>query len=512
IQCENAQQGCSNNPCRLGTCTNLPNGAYFCTCPPSTTGYNCNIVVMPCDLRPCLNNGTCISVSATNYTCICPTSFTGLICQQQIFTCPINNCVGNSTCIADQSGQRCVCPPGRYGTNCEQVSMCYSNPCVYGTCRVSGVNTFQCVCNPGFGGATCEVPIDVCGSSPCLNAGTCINLGNGLFQCTCLPQFTGIDCGQPLCVPGSCVNGATCSIAGNVLQCQCLCGYTGRRCETPIDICSIVLCQNQATSIINSTICQCFCACPSSFTGTLCQTPVSPMNRTYTGQLSVPLTRPGGSSWASIVDCIDQVWNTVNTLLASLIRQAEALQECGAQNSQLVWFQSAGELTQQLVPAIFARGLARDFWTSGLFDSTLNRWQWLLSDNNTRIDIDPTLLAQFNIDSRTGQSLRVTFSQAPAVRLVATSASETYVTVCKLAANRIFLNNLTRVIDLTSQQSGFSNQYVIIYRFNYTIFPNVPSTVSIQQPTLANYAELCGTVSGPSSPVSPYTIDICDYF
>ena len=53
---------------------------------------------------------------------------------------------------------------------------------------------------------------------------------------------------------------------------------------------------------------------------------------------------------------------------------------------------------------------------------------------------------------------------------------------------------------------------MIIYNFNYTVFSNIPSTISIQQPTAAHYAALCGAISSPSTPVDPYVIEICGYF
>lgn len=88
----------------------------------------------------------------------------------------------------------------------------------------------------------------------------------------------------------------------------------------------------------------------------------------------------------------------------------------------------------------------------------MNRWQWLLSNNNTRIDIDPSILTQFGISSSTGQSLRYSFAQLSNRRLVAGSSSETYSTLCKISATRVLLNNQTRVIDLTAQQYGYQNQ------------------------------------------------------
>ena len=102
---------------------------------------------------------------------------------------------------------------------------------------------------------------------------------------------------------------------------------------------------------------------------------------------------------------------------SSLVNQQNALQDCSDKSAQLVWFQSVDELQQQLIPTLLARGLARgnsavlkphlifdrvcplDFWTSGIFNIVLNRWQWLLTNNNTRIDIDPSIINQFGISA-----------------------------------------------------------------------------------------------------------------
>ena len=49
---------------------------------------------------------------------------------------------------------------------------------------------------------------------------------------------------------------------------------------------------------------------------------------------------------------------------ASLVSQMNAIQDCSDKSSQLVWFQSNDELQQQLIPALFARGLARGMCSS----------------------------------------------------------------------------------------------------------------------------------------------------
>ncbi len=164
-----------------------------------------------------------------------------------------------------------------------------------------------------------------------VNGGTCSNLGNGLFVCACPAGFTGHDCSISHCVKESCFNGGTCLIENNSHHCQCSCGFTGKnlhdyfheiefsvdlgsRCETPFDVCSVVTCQNNGTRLLNSTQCQCSCVCPSTFTGPLCQIPIVPVNRTYPGQIVMPVS-PSSSSWDAVVQCIDQVWNSLNVLL-----------------------------------------------------------------------------------------------------------------------------------------------------------------------------------------------------
>ncbi|CAF4342613.1 unnamed protein product, partial [Rotaria sordida] len=115
----------------------------------------------------------------------------------------------------------------------------------------------------------------------------------------------------------------------------------------------------------------------------LCHLPILPINRTYPGQIVIPTNRLGGSSWENILQCIDQVWNSLNVLLVCpspynlvtptsfypycyrineqnfLKNQREAINECEKQQTQLVWFQSIDELEQQLIPALFSHGLTR---------------------------------------------------------------------------------------------------------------------------------------------------------
>lgn len=99
-----------------------------------------------------------------------------------------------------------------------------------------------------------------------------------------------------------------------------------------------------------------------------------------------------------------------------------------------------------------------DFWTSGLFNPTTNRWQWLLATNNTRVDIDQSIVNQFQFNPTVGQSIYYSFAPATSRRLVTTPSSGTFSTLCKIAATRLPLNNETRSILLSSQQFSYQNQ------------------------------------------------------
>ncbi|CAF3399711.1 unnamed protein product [Rotaria socialis] len=536
--CETSLLSCSANPCQTGTCINLSHGDYQCLCPTGITGKNCDTSMLPCDSNPCSNNSTCLSFTLTNYTCVCPKFYMGSHCSERKTICSKNLCQGNAICVVNpNSGEEvCLCPSGRYGINCELIAACELNPCVHGTCHNNDENTFQCICQPGFTGTTCDMPSDFCNTNPCTNGGTCSNLGNGSFICACLQDFTGSDCSVAHCTKNSCFNGGTCSIQNKALQCTCPCGYTGTRCETPFDTCALTVCQNNATRLMNTTTCQCSCLCPSTFTGHLCESPIIQINRTYPGQIVISTKRLGGSSWDNVMQCIDQVWNNLNILLVCpssydlvtptsfypycyrvnqqnvLKNQLDAIKECEQQEARLAWFQSIDELEKHLMPRLFSRGLTQDFWTSGIYNSSSYHWQWLHTNSKNQIDVNPSIIKQFEINSL-DESLYVTFDQSKNRHLRGSSPSEIYSTLCKISATRRLFNSQTRSIDLSSYQTTFMNQtQVFIYNFNYTILPSIPLSTIIQQPTNAQYVTICDALGNPSISVEPYVIDICGHF
>jgi hypothetical protein len=87
----------------------------------------------------------------------------------------------------------------------------------------------------------------------------------------------------------------------------------------------------------------------------------------------------------------------------------------------------------------------------------VHRWRWLLSNNNTRIDIDSSITPQLEIDPH-DQSLYISFDQSINRGLMPSLSSEVYSTLCKISATHLLLNNQTRSIDLSSYQTTFINQ------------------------------------------------------
>ena len=109
--------------------------------------------------------------------------------------------------------------------------------------------------------------------------------------------------------------------------------------------------------------------------------------------------------------------------------------------------------TNQFWPLV----IVSDFWTSGTYDSKSRRWQWLISNNKTRVNLDPSIDAHFGINAD-HEALYVSFNESANNRLISSSSSETYSTICKISATNLLLNNQTRSIDLVSHQTVFNNQ------------------------------------------------------
>jgi hypothetical protein len=75
----------------------------------------------------CNNNGQCITTTITKFNdrtfnkCECNAGFVGMKCERIQCVTPSLNCgTGNCTqSITDPASQRCMCPRGYFGANCE---------------------------------------------------------------------------------------------------------------------------------------------------------------------------------------------------------------------------------------------------------------------------------------------------------------------------------------------------------------------------------------------------------
>lgn len=155
----------SSTQCSMhGTCSNLFNNTFTCTCDSAHTGTNCEIPI--CDTS---NNSTLLDHSAC--TCTQGASYSstyGRLSQKGVLnpqcdkTCPIGHVIqsgSNYTC----SG---VCGPTSTGIEC---SAYYANPCYLnntmcngnGQCSNPSNNTFTCTCNNYniWTGTYCEIAL-----------------------------------------------------------------------------------------------------------------------------------------------------------------------------------------------------------------------------------------------------------------------------------------------------------------------------------------------------------------
>uniref|UniRef100_A0A8D1BSX3 Delta like non-canonical Notch ligand 1 n=1 Tax=Sus scrofa TaxID=9823 RepID=A0A8D1BSX3_PIG len=175
---------------------------WQCICKDGWDGHLCDLDIRACTSNPCANNGTCANLDNGQYECSCPPGFSGKDCQKKDGPCVMNGspCQHGGSCVDDEgraSHASCLCPPGFSGNFCElMTNSCIPNPCEnQGICTDIG-GDFRCRCPAGFMDKTCSRPVSTCANEPCLNGGTCLQHSQVRFECLCKPKFTGPLCGR----------------------------------------------------------------------------------------------------------------------------------------------------------------------------------------------------------------------------------------------------------------------------------------------------------------------------
>mmetsp|Transcript_14973 Transcript_14973/g.32617 ORF Transcript_14973/g.32617 Transcript_14973/m.32617 type:complete len:699 (+) Transcript_14973:166-2262(+) len=165
---DQCRQGCDNDPCKHGSCTNKSGGKYTCTCFPGYEGKNCETNTNDCRFSPCGDHGTCYD-KVNDYYCKCDDGWEGKQCSQMANMCkPSNPCKNGGDCKNLGNGKySCNCKPGFSGKTCQlNTNECASQPCKNGATCIDKVNDFECKCKPGHSGKRCERDCVQCSNNP----------------------------------------------------------------------------------------------------------------------------------------------------------------------------------------------------------------------------------------------------------------------------------------------------------------------------------------------------------
>lgn len=79
----------------------------------------CTECLLPCELKPCLNNATCIPVGKIGYECSCAQGYTGRRCEFTMVGPGKNKTCLNNGVAFQSSDKICSCPLGYGGKRCE---------------------------------------------------------------------------------------------------------------------------------------------------------------------------------------------------------------------------------------------------------------------------------------------------------------------------------------------------------------------------------------------------------
>lgn len=79
----------------------------------------CKACLLPCQVKPCMNNATCEPQGQTGYVCICTSGYTGKNCEFPLVGPGKNRTCLNGGLPFPPTGKVCDCPIGYGGTRCE---------------------------------------------------------------------------------------------------------------------------------------------------------------------------------------------------------------------------------------------------------------------------------------------------------------------------------------------------------------------------------------------------------
>ncbi|XP_033097626.1 adhesion G protein-coupled receptor L4-like [Anneissia japonica] len=115
--------------------------------------------ILPCESNQCLNGGSCSNINDTEFSCSCASGFTGALCEKDVNECESNPCVNVRECVNEINQFRCICEDGYYGVTCiEDIDEC---PCVNGGSCSETINGFTCECVDGYRGEKCELDSEI---------------------------------------------------------------------------------------------------------------------------------------------------------------------------------------------------------------------------------------------------------------------------------------------------------------------------------------------------------------
>ncbi|CAC5394268.1 unnamed protein product [Mytilus coruscus] len=165
-----------------------------------------------CVSSPFLNGGTCITAGCSYY-CRCPESYSGYQCE------------GHSILASTDL-------PGN--THAQIATIVHNAPednLLIGSCsRIDIAAVYQSspiILTSMTSFSTEKTP---CSLDPCLHNGTCTVVKSS-FKCACVDGYNGSKCEETPCSLDPCVHNGTCTVLGNSFNCACVDGYNGTKCE-----------------------------------------------------------------------------------------------------------------------------------------------------------------------------------------------------------------------------------------------------------------------------------------